>query len=146
MISIGGGSPGGSIRGQNGYRDALLNISKQDDQNKRTTNNGTRMNNVDNTLVGETLLDEWPDLNNFNHSCKDRVATAGRQGRRAAECNELNLNKNIRHIIDSETSWQAGTAGEEESTEYEDEYEDIPRLFRPLNQLKKRSHRQRDEL
>ena len=95
------------------------------------------MNNVNKTLVGETLLDEWPDLNNFNQSSKDRVATAGRQGREAAECNELNLNQNLRHIIDSETSWQAGTTGEEERTEYEDEYKDIPRLVRPLNQQKK---------
>ena len=94
------------------------------------------MNNVNNTLVRETLMDEWPDLNNFNQSSKDRVSTAGRQGRGAAECNELNLNRNLQHIIDPEKSWRA-TTGEEERTEYEDEYEDIPRLVQPLNQLKK---------
>ena len=55
LISTGGGSLGGSIRGQNGYRDALLNISKQDDRNTRNTNNGTRMNYVNNTLVGEQI-------------------------------------------------------------------------------------------
>ena len=113
---------------QDGYRDALLNISKQDNRDKQATNNGTGMNNAKNTSVGEPLLDEWPDLNNFNQSSKDRLAKAGRQGRGAAECNELNLNKNLQHIIDSETSWRAGTAGEEERREYKDEYEDILRL------------------
>ena len=72
----------------------MLNISEQDDQNIRNTNNGSRMNNTNNTSVGETLLDEWPDLNNSNQSSKDRVATAGRQGQGAAECNELSLNQN----------------------------------------------------
>jgi hypothetical protein len=93
LISTGGGSPGGSIRGQNGYRDALLNISKQDDWKKRDTNNETRMNNTNNTSVGEKLLDEWPDLNNSNQSSKERVATAGRQGQGVAEGNELSLNQ-----------------------------------------------------
>ncbi len=91
------------------------------------------MNYANNTSAGEALLDEWPDLNNFDQSSKDGVATAGRQGRGAAERSELNLNRNLQHIIFSETSRQAGTAGEEERTEYEGEYKDIPRLVRPLH-------------
>jgi len=70
LISTGGGSLGGSIKGLHGYRDALLNISKQDNQNTRNTNNRARINYVNNTSVGEALLDEWPDLNNFNNPAK----------------------------------------------------------------------------
>ena len=80
-------------------------------------------------------------MNNPNQSSGDRGATPGRQGPEAAECNELNLNLNLRHTRDSETRWQAGTRRGEEGTEYE--Y--IPRVVRPLNHPQHRSNRIRTE-
>jgi hypothetical protein len=84
-------------------------------------------------------LEEWPDLNNPNQSRSDREATPNRQGPEAAECNELNLDQNLRHIRDSETRRQVGTRGGEEGTEYE--Y--IPRVARPLTHPQHRANRRR---
>ena len=117
FISNGGGSPGSSIRGQNGYQDALLNVRNREDQTGAT-------NKVNSTIVEMTRLDKWNNLEEFDPPSIDRIVTAGRQGQRRALSDQNKLNLNQQQYMKSGRRREVSAGNEEETIDYED----IPRI------------------